>query len=201
MVSFGLMYDFFMEPLDALKVKAWRRWVVSVQGERVLEIGVGTGLNLPRYQASKKLFVLDPRRDFLIRARRRARASSFNRSPEFMQAMGEGLPFQNGVFDAAVFSWVLCTVLDPMSTLQEISRVLKPGGTIRLLEHVRLKGGLPALFQDLMTPAWSRLAGGCHLNRDAVHLVHEAGFKNVQVVQMLGKMVVGIEAFKPLGNL
>lgn len=196
MSFFAAFYDLFMKPLDALKVKDWRGWVVSVEGERVLEVGVGTGLNLPRYEAGNKLLVLDPRREFLIRARKRARVSTLRRSPEFLLGMGEDLPFQEGVFDAAVSSWVLCTVLDPMRTLQEISRVLKPGAMVRLLEHVRAKSSSAARFQDLMTPAWSRLAGGCHLNRDAVQLVHEAGFQKVRVEEKLGGLVVAIEAFK-----
>lgn len=197
MAFFGFLYDFFMEPLDALKVKSWRKWVVSVEGEKVLEVGVGTGLNLPRYEAGKSLFVLDPRREFITRARKRARFWTLKRSPEFLLGAGEGLPFQEGVFDAAVSSWVLCTVLDPVRTLQEIGRVLKPGGMLRLLEHVRLKSGSAARFQDLMTPAWSRLAGGCHPNRDPVRLVQDAGFQKVRVEEKLGGLVVGIEAFKP----
>lgn len=197
MSFFAAFYDLFMKPLDALKVKDWRGWVVSVEGERVLEVGVGTGLNLPRYEAGKKLIVLDPRREFLIRARKRARGLTSTRSPEFLMGMGEDLPFQEGVFDAAVSSWVLCTVLDPMRALKEISRVLKPGAMVRLLEHVRAKSSSAARFQDLMTPAWSRLAGGCHLNRDAVQLVHEAGFQKVRVEEKLGGLVVAIEAFKP----
>lgn len=200
MFFFGLLYDFFMEPLDALKVKSWREWLVSVKGERVLEVGVGTGLNLPRYPAGKKLLVLDPRREFLARARKRARTLTLANSTEFLLGMGEDLPFQDGVFDAAVSSWVLCTVLDPARALQEIIRVLKPGATAKFLEHVRVKSRSAARLQDLMTPAWSRLAGGCHLNRDAVQLVHEAGFQKVRVEEKLGGVVVGIEAFKPAGS-
>ncbi len=197
MSLFGLVYDFFMEPLDALKLGTWRKWVVSVKGERVLEVGVGTGLNLPRYEPDKNLFVLDPRRDFLRRAKRRAAVLSFVRRPGFLLGMGEGLPFREAVFDAVVSSWVLCTVSDPKRTLQEINRVLKPGGVVRLLEHVRLKQGSGARFQDLLSPAWGRLAGGCHLNRDAVSLVEEAGFQKVQVLKRLGGLVVSVEAFKP----
>lgn len=197
MAFLGLLYDFFMEPLEHFKLGEWRNWVVSVEGERVLELGVGTGLNLPRYEAGKNLVVLDPRRDFLTRARKRARASNFTSPPAFLLGMGESLPFQEGAFAAVVSSWVLCTVLDPGGTLQEISRVLRPGGTVRFLEHVRLKSGAAARFQDSMSTAWSRLSGGCHLNRDAVHLVREAGFQEVRVEENLGGLVVKIEAFKP----
>lgn len=192
----SLFYDFFVKPLDTLELGEWRKWLVSVKGEKVLEVGVGTGLNLPRYARNKELFALDPKGNFLSRARKRAAASRFIRPPRFLLGVGEELPFREGVFDAVVCSWVLCTVVNPIRTLQEINRVLKPGGTLKFLEHVRLGGKAAAHFQDLLTPAWSRLAGGCHLNRDAIPLLEEAGFQQVRVGEKLGGLVLSVQAFK-----
>jgi ubiquinone/menaquinone biosynthesis C-methylase UbiE len=88
----------------------------------------------------------------------------------------EALPFRAGVFDTVVSGLVLCSVPDPARGLAEIRRVLRPGGTLRALEHVRSTRRWKARFQDFIQPAWTRVAGGCHPNRDTERAVAAAGF-------------------------
>jgi ubiquinone/menaquinone biosynthesis C-methylase UbiE len=91
-------------------------------------------------------------------------------------AHADDLPFDDGTFDAAIASLVLCSVPDPCSALEELRRVLKPAGELRFFEHVRSTSRWRGLFQDAATPLWSRVGGGCHLNRDTAATISAAGF-------------------------
>ena len=93
-----------------------------------------------------------------------------------MQGSAEALPFRDGVFDTVVSGLVLCSVPDPARGLAEVRRVLRPGGTLRALEHVRATVAWRARVQDLIQPAWTWVAGGCHPNRDTERAVERAGF-------------------------
>jgi ubiquinone/menaquinone biosynthesis C-methylase UbiE len=115
---------------------------------------------------------LDPHRDALDRARRRAPGV-----PAVI-ARAEALPFRDGVFETVVSGLVLCSVEDPDAALAEIRRVLRPGGTVRLLEHVR-HGGFRGALQDLVQPAWTAVSGGCRPNRETEAAVSRAGFEVV----------------------
>jgi len=95
-------------------------------------------------------------------------------------ARAEALPYPDASFDTVVATLVLCTVGDPHASLREVRRVLKPGGLLLVFEHVRLENPLLAGLQAALTPAWKHLAGGCHLDRDTLRLVREAGFVAVQ---------------------
>ena len=97
------------------------------------------------------------------------------------QASVESLPWADATFDSAVATLVFCSVSDPVRGLREIKRVLKPGGTLFLFEHVRSKTTVIAQVQDALVPVTTRLFGNCHWNRDAEQLVQEAGFQVVQV--------------------
>jgi len=148
----------------------WRRWVAGGARGRTLDLGCGTGRNLPLLPPTARAVGLDPAMDALRRARRRAP------HVPLVCASAEALPFRAGVFDTVVSGLVLCSVPDPARGLAEVRRVLRPDGTLRALEHVRATRRWKARVQDAIQPAWTWLAGGCHPNRETERLVEAAGF-------------------------
>jgi ubiquinone/menaquinone biosynthesis C-methylase UbiE len=148
----------------------WRRWLTAGARGRTLDLGCGTGRNLPLFPGVVRAVGLDPSLDSLRRARRRAPGTPL------VQARAEALPFRGGAFETVVSGLVLCSVRDPAAGLAEIRRVLGPEGTLRALEHVRATSAWRAHVQDLIQPAWTWLAGGCHPNRDTERAVEAAGF-------------------------
>jgi len=152
-----------------------RRLVVPEARGEVLEIGVGTGLNLALYDpaAVRRVVGVEPDPHMLRRAREKAAAV---RLPvELHEASAERLPFPAEHFDTAVVTWSLCTIPDPAAALAEVRRVLRPGGRLLFIEHTRSKQPGVARVQRWMTPVWARLLGGCHLDRPAVDLVDASG--------------------------
>ena len=138
------------------------RLVGSLTGE-VLEVGAGTGLNLYRYRREARVVAIEP--DPHYRGRLQARARHAQVPAEVIDARAETLPFADQSFDHVVTSICLCSVTDLQATLAEIHRVLRPGGSLAFLEHVRGTGRL-SRWQDRLTPLQRRLADGCNLNRD-----------------------------------
>lgn len=142
---------------------------------RVLDLGIGSGLNLPFYgpQASQVLGV-DPSEELLGLAGERARKAPV--SIELLKGSGEALPLDDKSVDTAVVTFTLCTIPDATKAVAEIRRVLKPDGTLLFAEHGRAPDLGVARWQDWMTPIWKRIAGGCHLNRQPDLLIRSAGF-------------------------
>ncbi len=164
------LYDAGMALAELRWLARWRGWLVGGARGRVLEIGCGTGRNLPRYPASARVVGIDPHWQNLERARRRAPVAAL------VQARAEALPFRDGAFDTVVSSLVLCSVDDPAAALAELRRVLAPGGALRAIEHVRADRGWRARLQDAVQPAWTVVSGGCRPNRDTEAAVQTAGF-------------------------
>lgn len=192
-----IVYDPFMGVLDSMGIRRWRSWVTDLPGARILEIGVGTGLNLPHYGGFKGVTALDPNAEMLARAKRRIGAS--RQTVSLCLAKGEKLPFSGCSFDSACMTFAMCTVGDPVEVLQELRRVLKPGAALRLLEHVRLGNRLAGSLQDMLTPFWRRVAAGCNLNRDTLELVRANGFAIAMVQKLLGGLLLAMEARVPMG--
>jgi ubiquinone/menaquinone biosynthesis C-methylase UbiE len=141
----------------------------------VLEIGVGTGANLPHYpEPVGRLVGADPSLGMLARARRRAAA--LETDVEFVQAPAEALPFPDSSFDTVVSTLTLCTVRRQDAALREIARVLRPNATFLFAEHVRADDPRLARWQDRLEGVWTVVAGGCHPNRDTLRSVEAAGF-------------------------
>lgn len=166
------LYDAFAVVQEWLGLGRWRRWLAEGASGRTLEVGCGTGRNLPLLAPrAAPLVGIDPHLDALRAARRRAPGVPL------VVASAEALPFRRGAFDTVVSALVFCSVPDPARGLAEVRRVLAPGGTLRMMEHVRHRGALRGRLQDLVQPAWTAIAGGCHPNRDTERGVEAAGFE------------------------
>ncbi len=189
------MYDPLVAPLDSMGVRRWREWAVSAARGRTLELGVGTGLNLPHYRAAESVAAIDSDGASLRRAL--SRRNGNGESITLYQARAEALPFVDGTFDAVVGTLTFCSIGDPARALSEARRVLKSGGAFRLVEHVRADNQLMAGLQDLATPLWKEIAAGCHLNRDTRAAVEQAGFRVRAVHRRIGGLFIGIDAVKP----
>lgn len=192
------MYDPLIAPFDPMGVRKWREWTVNAARGHTLEIGVGTGLNLPLYRGHRavvSIAAIDPDGASLRRAlaRRNGNAEIIS----LQQARAEALPFGDESFDAVVGTLAFCTIGDPARALSEARRVLKTGGAFRLVEHVRVDNRLIASVQDWVTPLWKEIAGGCHLNRDTLCAVERAGFRVREIWRHLGGLFIGIDAVKP----
>ncbi len=185
------IYDPIIAPFDALGVRRWREWVVRDARGRVLEIGVGTGLNLAHYRHAQSVVAIDPDGASLDQARaRRANTMSLH------QARAEALPFADQAFDTVVGTLTFCSIGEPASALAEIRRVLKPGGRFRLVEHVRVDNDVIGGLQDALTPWWKSVAGNCHLNRNTLAEIERAGFQVRGVSRHLGGIFIGIDAVR-----
>jgi len=142
---------------------------------RVLDVGIGSGLNLPFYgKQTERVFGIDPSSELLHFAEERAGKTSV--PVELLRGSGEALPVEDRSIDTAVVTFTLCTVGNATAVLAEIRRVLRPGGRLLFAEHGRAPDAGVARWQDRLTPIWKRLAGGCHLNRKPDDLIRSAGF-------------------------
>jgi ubiquinone/menaquinone biosynthesis C-methylase UbiE len=165
------LYDLGMTLLEATGLGRWRRWLVSGARGRTLDLGCGTGRNLPLYTDGTSVVGLDPAWEPLLAARRRAPGRPL------VRGRAEALPFRDRAFDTVVSGLVFCSVSEAPRGLAEVGRVLRPGGTLRMLEHVRAGSPLQARLQDLAQPAWTWFTGGCHPNRETEAAVAAAGFE------------------------
>lgn len=142
----------------------------------VLEIGVGSGLNLRHYDPKRveRVVGIDPSAELLARAQERARHGTL--PVELVTAPAEALPFADETFDSALVTYSLCSVDDPMRALAEVRRVLRPGGELYFVEHGLSDERATQRWQRRLTPAWSFVGGGCHLDRDVARELRDAGF-------------------------
>lgn len=151
-----------------------RKALADARGE-VLEIGFGTGLNLPHYPREVDLLAaVDPARMLYRRVERRIAAAPM--PVEIANVDAAGLPFDAGRFDCVVTTWTLCSIDNVTAALGEIRRVLKPGGAYLFLEHGRSGLGSVARWQDRINPLWRHIGVGCNLNRPIDSLIRGAGF-------------------------
>ncbi len=144
-----------------------------------VEIGFGSGLNLPFYKGVTKLYAVDPSNELWKLAEKGIKKASF--PVEFIQTGAEKLPFRDQSINTVVSTWSLCSVTNPEKVLNEIRRVLKPTGKFILIEHGKSSKPYVAAWQVRLTPIWKIFAGGCHLDRDVVELLTQAGFQGVNL--------------------
>jgi ubiquinone/menaquinone biosynthesis C-methylase UbiE len=151
------------------------RFVPHASGD-VLEVGVGSGLNIPIYgPAVRTLSALDPSPELLRLACHQAAGARF--PVTFMQQSAEAIPLADGAVDTVVTTWTLCTIPEPVQALREMRRVLRADGRLIFVEHGRAPDPAVVKWQDCLTPLWRRIAGGCHLNRSIDRLLALGGFE------------------------
>ena len=154
----------------------FRQRIVGAAEGLVLEVGVGSGLNFPIYGASVTSVIgLEPSPELLRMARPRASAAAI--PVALLDASAEAIPLGSGSIDTIVTTWTLCTIPNAQRALAEMRRVLKPVGALLFVEHGRAPEPGIARWQDRLDPLWSRLAGGCHLNRKMDDLIASSGFR------------------------
>ncbi|MGH7266266.1 MAG: class I SAM-dependent methyltransferase [Candidatus Rokuibacteriota bacterium] len=165
------VYDALCAVSERTGLGRWRRWLAAGARGRTLDLGCGTGRTLPLLPPGVRAVGVDPSADVLRRARQRAPGVPLVRGE------AEALPFRDGVFDTVLTGLVFCGVPDAPRGLGEVRRVLAPGGSLRMLEHVRSLRPWKARLQDAIQPAWTRITGGCRPNRDTERTVEAAGFR------------------------
>ena len=169
------LFDFWEAPIEALGFKRLRKRLWSeVHGERILEVGVGTGKNLSYHPEGSRSVAVDLSPGMLRRAARKA--DRLGRDVDLVLADAQHLPFRDGAFDAAAATFVFCSVPDPVLGLREVHRVLRQDGDLHLLEHVRSRNPIIGRLMDWTNPLWVRVSGA-NINRDTVANVQRAGFE------------------------
>lgn len=183
------VYDFGMLPLEWLILRRLRQQAFPPLRGDVLEVGIGTGVNLPLYGPEARVTGCDASEEMLAWATRRRTHTSV----VLDQADAQHLPFADGSFDVVVASLVFCSVADPARGLAEARRVLRPGGRLVLLEHTR-GNGVGAWLTDAFHPLWHTWTCECHLNRETAKTVAEVGFQVERVKEYAMGIVQVIEA-------
>ena len=171
---FATLYD----RINASAERGWqgerRSKLLSEAGGEVLEIGGGTGANLPHYRDVERVVITEP--DPFMREKLWPKLTRSSIPVEVLDAGAQSLPFADDSFDVVVSTLVLCTVPDQREALPEIRRVLRPDGRLLFMEHVRATCSI-SRWQDRILPLWRRLFAGCHPNRDTLASIESAGFE------------------------
>ena len=165
-------------------VRRQREKVVPLAQGQVLEIGIGTGLNLEHYDKARiqKIIGLDPALEMHRLARKRLKKTGL--AVELVGLSAERIPFEDATFDTVLVTYTLCSIPDPVAALKEMRRVLKPGARLIFCEHGLAPDASVRRWQHRLTPVWSKLGGGCQLNRDIPGLLKEAGLHSADMQSM-----------------
>ena len=189
------LYDMMEAFVERRRFRVWRRLLWSqVQPGRILEVGVGTGKNMPYYPPGARVTAVDLSERMLARAHERAQRLGLRVDLHLMDA--QYLTFPDNTFDAAVATFVFCSVPDPILGLRELARVVRPGGDIWLLEHVRIDKPIIGPVMDALNPLVVRMVGA-NINRRTVENVKRAGLEIVSVRNLSGELVKLIHARPP----
>lgn len=166
--------DLAMRNKETARLRAG--WLPHARGE-VLEVGIGSGLNLPFYSSQvRRVYGVDPSVELQRMAQDRARSGPIE--VEFLLQSAENpLPLADASIDTVVLTWTLCSIANVPKALHQMKRVLKTNGRLIFLEHGRAPNTGVAAWQDRLTPLWKHVAGGCHLNRKIDELIEAAGFQ------------------------
>jgi len=171
------IYDRFMRGMERECGAAWRRELLGDLRGDVLEIGAGTGRNLDHYQGLERLVLAEPDPHMRRRLTAMAARASVSKNVDVVTWGAEQIECDAGSFDAVVSTLVLCSVGDVKRSLDEIRRVLRPGGKLVFFEHVAAEDPARLAWQRRAEPLWKLVAGNCHLCRETAHAIEEAGFR------------------------
>ena len=162
---------------SAKPVQRQRQKVVPLAEGRVLEVGIGSGLNLPYYDPAKieRVIGLDPAEEMLTYARRKSETAAF--TVEYLALQGESIPLESQSVDTVLVTYTLCTIPDVIAALENMRRVLKQSGRLVFCEHGRAPDEAVRRWQGRLNPLWKRIGGGCNLDRDIPALIEAAGFR------------------------
>ncbi|MFP4426032.1 MAG: methyltransferase domain-containing protein [Spirochaetaceae bacterium] len=171
-------FDMAMLPLERATFRRYRKWLVPRVSGALLEVGTGTGANIPFLPCHgiSELVLSDVRLHKEAVLSRLKRRNGCMGDPELVESSAESLPFGDGRFDSALATLVFCSVPDQMRALREVRRVLKPGGTFFFMEHVLPEENHLSVPMHIINPVWKRVSGGCHLTRRTAEAIEEAGF-------------------------
>jgi ubiquinone/menaquinone biosynthesis C-methylase UbiE len=195
--AFSAIYDTLLKGTEEAGLREMRRQTLAEANGRTIDVGAGTGANLGLYPDSvTELILSEP--DPHMTKRLRARLAESGTEAELVEAPAERLPFEDGSFDTAIFTLVLCTVPDPDAALAEAARVLKPGGKLLFVEHVRSQQPGIARWQDRLERPWHFFADGCHCNRDTVAAIETSPFSLQRVER--GELPKSPPITKPLAR-
>lgn len=178
--GFAAVYDRGLKATEDAGLREMRREVLAEARGRTIDLGAGTGVNVGLYPAAVEELVLAEPDPHMLR-QLRTKLPIEGRDVSAIQAPAEKLPFEDDSFDTAVFTLVLCTVPDPEAALSEAARVLRPGGKLLFVEHVRAEDPGLARWQDRLEKPWRFLADGCHCNRDTVATIETSPFELTQI--------------------
>ena len=193
--AFAATYDRFLRSTERAGLAARRSDLVSGARGRTIELGAGSGLNLEHYtDAVGELVLTEPFGPMAKQLRERVEGSS--REAEVIEAPAERLPVDDESFDTVVITLVLCTVADPTAVLAEIGRVLRPGGTVLFLEHVRSGDERSARRQDRLHRPWRFVGHSCNCNRDTLGSIEASGLELDEVTH--GEMPKAPSIVRPL---
>jgi ubiquinone/menaquinone biosynthesis C-methylase UbiE len=157
------------------QLRPYCEWVIGAADGRVLEIGIGSGRNLPFYRPQvTELLALEPSPQLTAMARHADRPDM---PVNFIEASAAAIPLDDRSVDTVVTTWTLCSIPDAAMALTEMRRVLRPGGKLLFVEHGMAPDRNVRRWQDWLTPAWKRISGGCHLNRPISTMIESAGFR------------------------
>lgn len=194
--GFAAIYDRGLQGTEEAGLREMRREVLSSASGRTIDLGAGTGVNRDLFPAAvTELVMAEPDPHMLKRLSAKVGEGE---GVEVVQASAEELPFPDGSFDTAVFTLVLCTVPNPRAALAEAARVLKPGGKLLFVEHVRAEEPRLARWQDRLEGPWRFLGDGCHCNRDTVATIESSPFEIERVER--GEMPKAPPIVRPLAR-
>jgi len=180
------VYDLMDKPMELMTPESWRAEILGQAYGKAMEVGVGTGKNLKYYPENLDITSIDFSDRMLEKAEEKARA--LNKEGHILKMDVQDLDFPDDSFDFVFTTYVFCSVPDPVKGLSEIRRVLKPGGKLLMLEHVRSKKKILGWIMDLLNPLVVRMIGA-NINRYTVENIEEAGFKNIHVDHRVGDII------------
>ncbi len=196
---FARFYDRVLEPSEVRGLADKRRELLAPLAGTVVEVGAGTGLNLAHYPAAvERIVACEPQPEMAAQLRTRAAQQA---RAEVVEAPGEALPLPDGGADHAVATLVLCTVDDLDRTAAELARVVRPGGTLALIEHVAADSRPTATLQRVVEPVWKVVARGCHLTRNPTASLEAAGFDTSGLQGWIVPRSVGIAERALVGHV